>query len=176
LLWYALRHKREFGRARLGHYVLNRRIRRARVSSDLGRYRDLFRQRLLDYLPSVVTKLKIDRFEVSQVVTLLTANNDGDFFRRHTDASLEEKKTVTFVYYFHREPKAFGGGELRLYRTWRRDSRHIVAATGIFDTVTPQRNMILFFPCFLLHEILPVRCPSRKFEDSRFTVNGWISA
>jgi SM-20-related protein len=176
LLTYVMRREREFRRARLGQYVLNPRIRRARVSSDLGWYRHLFRDRLLDYLPSVVAKLNINDFEISRVVTLLTASNDGDFFRRHTDASLEEKKTVTFVYYFYREPKAFTGGELRLYRTRRKDRRHIVADMAIFDTVAPQQNMMLFFPCFLLHEILPVRCPSRRFGDSRFTVNGWISA
>jgi excisionase family DNA binding protein len=32
----------------------------------------------------------------------------------------------------------------------------------------------VLFPSCYDHEVLPVRCPSRKFVSSRFTVNGWI--
>jgi Rps23 Pro-64 3,4-dihydroxylase Tpa1-like proline 4-hydroxylase len=32
----------------------------------------------------------------------------------------------------------------------------------------------VLFPSSLVHEILPVQCSSRKFADSRFTLNGWF--
>lgn len=33
---------------------------------------------------------------------------------------------------------------------------------------------IIFFLSRYMHEVLPVKCPSRNFADSRFTINGWI--
>jgi Rps23 Pro-64 3,4-dihydroxylase Tpa1-like proline 4-hydroxylase len=103
----------------------------------------------------------------------MTASNDADFFKRHTDSSLHEGRTVSFVYYFYREPKAFTGGELRVYDT-RVEGDRIVGGRK-YDTIIPRQNQMLFFPSYLFHEVLPVRCPSQKLADSRFTVNGWIS-
>jgi Rps23 Pro-64 3,4-dihydroxylase Tpa1-like proline 4-hydroxylase len=34
--------------------------------------------------------------------------------------------------------------------------------------------MLVIFPSRAPHELLPVRVPSKKFEDNRFTINGWI--
>ena len=47
-------------------------------------------------------------------------------------------------------------------------------SSGSYQTVVPQQNQIVFFPCSLLHEITPVECRSRAFADSRFTLNGWL--
>ena len=35
-------------------------------------------------------------------------------------------------------------------------------------------NSIVFFNSRCRHEVMPVICPSQAFENSRFTVNGWI--
>lgn len=101
------------------------------------------------------------------------ASNDGDFYKHHVDTgpSHYALRTVSFVYYFNRQPKAFSGGELALYDT--------DLATGEFDsarrtTLDPLDNRLVLFPSAARHEILPVRCPSRDFADSRFTLNGWI--
>jgi len=36
------------------------------------------------------------------------------------------------------------------------------------------QNSIVFFPSNYLHEVLPTRCPSGEFADSRLTYNGWL--
>jgi Rps23 Pro-64 3,4-dihydroxylase Tpa1-like proline 4-hydroxylase len=46
--------------------------------------------------------------------------------------------------------------------------------TGSYQTIEPRQNQIVLFPCSVLHEITPVKCPSRAFADSRFTMNGWL--
>ncbi len=101
------------------------------------------------------------------------ASNDGDFYRHHVDTGPGHYalRTISFVYYFNRQPKGFSGGELGLYDT--------DLATGEFDpagrtTLEPLDNRLVLFPSAARHEILPVRCPSRAFADSRFTLNGWI--
>lgn len=101
------------------------------------------------------------------------ASNDGDFYKNHVDTGPGHYalRAVSFVYYFNRQPKGFSGGELGLYDT--------DLATGEFDAarrtaLEPLDNRLVLFPSAARHEILPVRCPSRAFADSRFTLNGWI--
>lgn len=145
--------------------------RRSRVLMDAGQFHALFSERLLFYLPRILRALQCPTFEVSRVEAQITASNDGDYFHMHNDnthANWPSRK-VTFVYFFHREPRPFGGGELVLY-----ESRQDGDAGEVRRRITPEQNSITFFQSSCLHEILPVHCPSRSFEDSRFTLNGWL--
>ena len=67
-------------------------------------------------LPRLLPKLGIEPFPVVGVEAQITASKDGDFFRWHNDNGQDEVsgRKITFVYFFHREPKLFGGGELRI--------------------------------------------------------------
>jgi SM-20-related protein len=47
-------------------------------------------------------------------------------------------------------------------------------AAETYTDVEPHNNSILFFPSYVLHEVLPIRCPSGAFADGRFTLNGWV--
>jgi hypothetical protein len=49
--------------------------------------------------------------------TQLTSHNDGGYYRIHNDNGSPSTATrvLTYVYYFHRQPVAFKGGQLRLY-------------------------------------------------------------
>jgi Rps23 Pro-64 3,4-dihydroxylase Tpa1-like proline 4-hydroxylase len=113
-------------------------------------------------------------FPISHSEVQITASNDGDFFREHCDDGQEliASRRLTFVYFFHREPNQFEGGELRLHDSVH-SGAHAVSA-GSYQTIVPRQNQIVFFPCATLHEITPVQCPSGAFADSRFTVNGWL--
>src|SRR5262249_43819742 len=104
----------------------------------------------------------------------LTASNDGDFFRPHNDNTQADapSRAVTFVYFFHREPKRFAGGELLLY-DWRLENDY-PAPVALRKTISPEQNTIVFFSSECLHEVRRVTCPTRAFADSRFTLNGWI--
>jgi Rps23 Pro-64 3,4-dihydroxylase Tpa1-like proline 4-hydroxylase len=79
---------------------------------------------------------------------------------------------MTFVYFFHREPRQFEGGELRLHDS--RGGSELHTSAGTYQSIVPQQNQLVFFPCSVLHEITPVECSSRAFADSRFTLNGWL--
>lgn len=148
--------------------------RRSRVLMDVGEHRAVIVNRIRAFLPSVLQKLGREMLDLSRVEAQMTASNDGDFFRHHNDNGQGEiaSRELTFVYFFHREPKAFRGGELRIYDS-RRESGEWVS-TGNYHSIVPQQNQIVFFPSTLLHEITPVECPSQAFADSRFTVNGWF--
>ena len=106
----------------------------------------------------------------------ITAHNDGNFFKVHNDSGIAPRNSrlLTYVYYFHREPKAFEGGELILYDAVLRGV--VPEVVGSYHVIPPEQNSIVFFRSSEHHEVRPVRVPSRRFADCRFTVNGWIHA
>ena len=148
--------------------------RRSRVLMEPGPWEDLILDRIRLALPRVLQQLGMDEFPVARTEVQITASNDGDFFRAHCDDAQERiaSRRLTFVYFFHREPTQFQGGELRLHDSTK--SGDHPNSTGSYQAIVPQKNQIVFFPCSTLHEITPVQCRSRAFADSRFTVNGWL--
>ncbi|NJO46258.1 MAG: hydroxylase [Oscillatoriales cyanobacterium RM2_1_1] len=135
---------------------------------------ELMRNQLLAALPATLAQLRIPNFPVAQVEMQLTAHNDGCFYKIHNDSGSAETltRTITYVYYFYQEPKQFSGGELRLYETEFQAGCAI--APGKFRSIEPRNNSIVLFDSRCKHEVMPVICPSRKFDHSRFTLNGWF--
>ena len=148
--------------------------RRSHVLMNQDEETAVLTKRIQAFLPRVLQKLGQEAFPVSQVEAQITASNHGDLFYCHTDDSAEEISTraLTFVYFFHREPKAFTGGELRIYDSQQENGQWV--KTDNCQTIVPDQNRIVFFPSSLVHEITPVECPSQAFADSRLTVNGWF--
>lgn len=148
--------------------------RRSRVLMELGPHEKVVLDRVRKVLPTVLEQLGMQEFPITRAEVQITASNDGDFFRAHCDDAQEiiASRRMTFVYFFHHEPRQFEGGELRLHDS-QSDGAYPVSI-GSYHSIVPQQNQIVFFPCATLHEITPVRCQSRAFADSRFTVNGWL--
>ena len=148
--------------------------RRSRVLMDLGSHEEVILDRIRLVLPSVLQQLGMEEFHITRTEVQITASNEGDFFRAHCDDAQERiaSRRMTFVYFCHREPIQFEGGDLRLHDS--RKSGDPAVGTGSYQTIVPEQNQIVFFPCSTLHEITPVHCRSRAFADSRFTVNGWL--
>jgi Rps23 Pro-64 3,4-dihydroxylase Tpa1-like proline 4-hydroxylase len=116
----------------------------------------------------------MEEFSIARVEAQVTASNDGDFFHFHSDngSNPVASRHLTFVYFFHREPRQFEGGELRIHDARLEEGSYV--SEGSYQTIVPQQNQIVFFPCELMHEITPVNCASQLFADSRFTLNGWL--
>jgi len=130
----------------------------------------VFRRRLLDAVPALASALGIAPFAVDAVQLSLIAYNDGDFYRRHVDTETsparKSDRVLSAIYYFHAEPKAYSGGELRLHA--------FNPASDRYDDIAPEQNGLLAFASFARHEVRPVTCPSGRFEDSRFAINCWV--
>ena len=116
-------------------------------------------------LPQVLTTLRLPRFDIDIFEIQLTSHNDGEYYHWHTDngTPLTASRVVTFVYYFHGRPKGFTGGELVLF-----------ASDGQPMTIEPVNDSMVLFSSRTKHEVKPVVCSSRRFEDGRFTINGWV--
>jgi hypothetical protein len=81
------------------------------------------------------------------------------------------ERILTFVYYLHRQPAAFTGGELRLYDRWMVGGRPRAAPS--FATFAPTDNTLLAYLPSSRHEVVTVRCPSGTFANRRFAVSGF---
>jgi SM-20-related protein len=148
--------------------------RRSRVLFEVGEYQNLMTRHLRCFFDRILQSLQHPPFSMANVEAQITASNDGEYFKTHNDnshASLFSRE-LTYVLFFHNEPKAFSGGELRLYESRMENGRYVAGPR--FTVIVPRQNMVVFFPSYFMHEVAPVHCSSRNFVDSRFTLNGWI--
>lgn len=154
--------------------IVNYEHRRSHVLMDLGVHQQRMLERIKSVLPQIVGKLGMEEFAIANAECQITASNDGDFFRFHSDNGSDRvaSRRLTFVYFFHREPRQFEGGELRIHDAHLENGTYV--SNGSYQSIVPQQNRIVFFPCELLHEVTPVECSSRAFADGRFTLNGWL--
>jgi SM-20-related protein len=128
--------------------------------------------RLLLWFPLVAKTLGMPVFPLARVESHLTAATDGYYFKTHSDEAPDIPRMLTWLYYLHREPRGFAGGELRLYDCIVEGSSRRAADT--FTAVAPVANRLVVFASEEFHEAMPVRCPSGKFADSRFAVTTWF--
>jgi SM-20-related protein len=144
--------------------------RKAKVLYRLPVFQEFFVNRVYAKLPQIFEFLGIAPFQPSEIEVQLTASNDGDFFKEHTDTGNDETRdrTITYVYYFWREPKNFDCGYLKMW-----DSKLDGSKGGFCEEIKPQNNTLIVFPSRCWHEVAPI-LGSGDFADSRFTVNGWI--
>ena len=151
-------------------------IRSSRVLQTGPGFRELrswFRERVLAALEGAWERLQMEPFSIGRTEVQLTSHRAGDFFGLHHDAGgsgATGERRVTFVYYFHKRPKRFSGGDLLLFDTDpARD-----ACGAKYTRIAPLHNSILFFPSNCYHVVLPVACEGSDFQDGRFTLNGWM--
>ena len=150
--------------------------RRARVLTDVetGEVGKFFKARIEQMLPSVLEDLHLPIRRANRISVQITSTGNGGFYKPHTDNSPRDtnRRVLSFVYFHHRYPLSFQGGELRIYGT--RVYAEINDPSLHVHVISPEQNRIVFFQSDFVHEICPVVCPSDKLADTRLTVNGWV--
>lgn len=169
---WALANEARFGPAKLVGNLIKPEARLSLTLNDLGPSRPVLEAKLRAATPGWIKALRVTPFEPSAVELELAAHNDGAHFAQHVDMLLRgelkrNERMLSAVYYFHRQPKRFTGGALRLHRIGAQPGDE-----GI--DMSPDDNSLIVFPSWGPHEVMPIACPSRQFADSRFAVNCWI--
>jgi SM-20-related protein len=171
-LTYVERHERDFRDTDASGHA----PRRSLVLQHFPSFERLVGSRARGYLPEVVDYFGLDAVPGGPIDLLLSAHGDGDVLGPHHDNGYPDgdvdRRELTFVYYFHRRPKRFEGGQLRLY-DWQRIGGALVPASSFAD-VEPADNTMVFFPSRTRHELLPVSSPSGQFADRRYAVSGFV--
>ena len=192
LLAWALNNRVRFKPATLAGGKVDPDRRTAECLTDLGPAAAIFSDRIRTLMPDMVARTATRPFALEFIELELVAHGHGAHFATHTDmpigwgrsplggdATGTQDRLLSAVYYFHRQPKRFSGGQLRIHRSTPDDDPTdlppVRTAADLVD-LEPERNSLLVFPSWASHEVLRVDCPSRRFEDHRFAVNVWLCA
>jgi len=156
-----------FEQSRVVRRGVDRQIRASTVLYDV-QLREVvatMKEAVLSRLEEAVPRLGMSTFDVGDFEIQLTSHNDGEFFHRHTDSASRDTadRALTYVYYFHRLPKGFTGGELVFF-----------GGDGSAEVLEPSNDTLVLFDPRTEHEVRPISCRSGRFEDGRFTLNGWL--
>lgn len=127
-------------------------------------------ERMRAMAPECAEMLGIAPFPMGELETQVTVSSGGDYFKRHDDNGSPETRArrISWVYYLHRTPRPFQGGELVVY------GARLPDGTPGSYVIEPENDTLIVFPAETLHEVRPVRAPSCSPLDARVTVNGWI--
>jgi SM-20-related protein len=175
LLAYAAAREADFLETGIGkNGAVDKTVRRSRKIRDFGPLRDALESAFRTAMPQAICALGLAAFELADLSLELAAHGDGDFYSRHIDTFIGEHRqssdrVLTGVYYFHNQPKAFEGGELRLY------SPLPVDKGGSYTDIEPAHNSLLLFPAWAPHEVRPISCKKGGFAQSRFAINCWYN-
>ncbi len=153
------------------------------TTRKLGPLEAVLRERLLAALPELMAATGTGGPPPVSLELELAAHADGAYYRPHIDipvganrqplgANPGEDRVLSAVYYFYSEPKAFSGGELRLFPFGPTPFGQVPPPANYVD-LEPVRNSLVAFPSWVPHEVRPISVPSREFRDYRFALNCW---
>ena len=176
MLEWVLKHENAFESSKSSSEDEN--YRRSLVMLLTPEAEDLIAKRITPIVRLAMKKLSCYNLNLDKIEAQVTAHNDSNYYKLHNDNGMPplEKRELSYVYYFNREPKAFSGGELLLYdeKIDKNIKGDRFLKADSFKLIEPTNNSIIFFYSRYWHQVLPVNCPNRNFADSRFTINGWI--
>jgi len=128
-------------------------------------------KRILGLLPTLFTALNIDPFAVSKIPLTLVNGLDGHNGIPHAD-SIDGRFKISLLYYFHRVPKAFRGGDLEFYDTDAASPKGHSDETSA--RIDHQDNLLIAFSSQSFHGVTEVQCDSDDFADGRFAAIGFL--
>ena len=150
------------------------RFRRSRILNDVGGAVGLLQPKLQAMTPDLLRQLGMGAVPLTRMECQITAHGEGDFFNTHTDNALPDiaHRRVSYVYYFHQEPKRFTGGHLKIYNTLVEGAAE--ACGSLTADIDPPGNSLAIFPSHCHHEVTLIQCGSTALADQRLTINGWL--
>jgi SM-20-related protein len=151
-------------------------LRHSLYLKDLGAFAAPIKSYVAAVAGSAIRALNLTEPQFEAKEFEITAYPDGGHISEHIDtrAVSDRVRILSCVYYFSATPRAFSGGELRLYGFPKRTAAGEMAAPSPYVDIEPETDTLIVFPAWLRHEVRPVRVPSGAWRDSRFTINCWI--
>lgn len=175
LLDHVLSIEGEFKPSMVGDHNVDLSRRFSFDTKNLGAFKPLIESQAFTRVPSFAAELGLPKVDDPKLELRLVAYGEGSFQKAHIDTALRggqspaaASRRISAIYYFHSLPKAFSGGELRLYPFFER------GPGAEFIEIEPVHNQLVVFPAWVLHEVRPVHVPSGRFKDWRFAINCWI--
>ena len=138
-------------------------------TGDWSEIRELFGEAIMAQRADILAAANAPDFEQDELDLQLVASRDGGLFGLHSDTGtgddrMDADRVVSSVYYMHRLPKAFSGGELVMHAIGGGETR----------VIEPVHDRLVVFPSFAPHEVARIIVPGDAFEDARFSINCWL--
>jgi SM-20-related protein len=144
----------------------------SRVRLGLGPFQERVATIMRAVAPIAVARLGLIEPVVEPREFEFASYGDGGHFKVHLDTTdqAHRMRILSCVYYFAARPRRFTGGVLRLHG--------FPQPSGIGERptvdITPETDMLVMFPSWMEHEVLPVKVSSGAWIDHRFSINCWI--
>ena len=176
----ALARREHFGAARVvGNAEEGPRLKpESRITLEVkpGARRDIrlwFLPRIEQVIPEILTRLRLEdpgRYHITMNMRVYPA---GGFYTVHRDNSVasHRDRVLSFICFFHPEPRRFSGGDFLLYDSNQRGGHPVPA----FSRIEPFRGGIVFFMSEDWHQVTPVECDADDFGAGRFVLSGHVS-
>lgn len=143
------------------------------LAESFAELRNLLSNRVQEALPEVLSQLGIAAFPLPEIETVLYPEPlRSDRVLWDNGASENERRVLSFIYYFYRLPKAFAGGELLLYDSQIENGVCIPAES--FKSIRPTQNSIVFFLSSYAYQIQPLSPASLPLAETCFKFQGWL--
>jgi SM-20-related protein len=173
LLRYAIANESGFQTSKVALWsegIVDKSRRVSRVSADVDAVMPSIEPAIRKAVDAAIPKLGLVNVDSYRLEPELAWSGDGGFFQMHTDTLRyrTSHRVMTTVYYFHRQPKAFTGGQLHLYGLGGQ------ADSDACHEIEPRFDRMVFFPSWFPHEVLPVRCNTGAFANGRFAITCWV--
>lgn len=92
--------------------------------------------------------------------TLVSYYEQSDYYKPHTDSAM-----LTYLYWCHKEPKAFSGGDLVL--------------PELDEGIQYKNNRLVIFPSWRLHEVTPIKMNDDDYEpysgNGRYCITNFLN-
>jgi Rps23 Pro-64 3,4-dihydroxylase Tpa1-like proline 4-hydroxylase len=160
-----------------GELFVDKKVRDSVYLQDLGEFAAPFKAAVSAIVEPALQALHLIEPQLEPAEFELTAYGDGGHIGEHIDTRGHTGRSIrvlSCVYYFAATPRRFSGGELRLFGLPKFAAGGGASPDTIFIDIEPKTDSLVVFPSWLRHQVLPVRVPSGRWADARFTVNCWI--
>lgn len=127
------------------------------------------REAIVAHFDQICAGTGIDPFPIGRIEMSLAVHREGGHFVPHVDTFAGKgreasDRVISLVYYFHRQPRAFSGGELVLLSPL--DDSEVA--------IDPAHDRLVAFPSFALHTVRRTEVAGNAFADARFTAVCWL--
>jgi len=100
--------------------------------------------------------------------------DEGQKYDWHLDRFTNPRRHLTMVYYMHKEPVGWSGGEIEFTDSPIHDGKAIEEMNPMNHiSYIPENNMGVVFGSNIAHRVAPTTS-SKEFDQGRFSANIWI--
>ncbi|WP_338167155.1 2OG-Fe(II) oxygenase [Vibrio sp. 10N] len=129
------------------------------------------KQTITRLLPALFSELELIPFTVPNIKFSIANGRNGHYGLPHND-TCEGRYQLSLLYYLHKHPKPFEGGQLQLFSD--DESSHMLDDTFAKATISPCDNTLLAFRSETFHGVTEVVSESDEFSDGRFVIIAFI--